>query len=84
MLFIEGLVELESLCGCVKAIKPTTLQNAITRTRIMEDVVPKAKYTAKPPITQKKRDKKPFQRESVGKDRLDDETWGELRRKKLC
>jgi hypothetical protein len=58
MLFIEGLSK--PLHGWVKAFKPETLQDAIIRTRDMEDVVLKNKPFSKPFIPQKNKDKKPF------------------------
>ena len=50
----------------------------------MEDVAPKNKYLSKPFISQKGKDKKPFQKGGSGNNRLDEETRNELRRKKLC
>jgi hypothetical protein len=82
MLFTEGLAE--PLRGWVKAFKPATLQDAIKRTLDMMDTVPKTKGPTKPYIPPKNQDKKPFQKEWTGKDRLDEETRRELRRKKLC
>jgi hypothetical protein len=82
MLFTKGLSE--PLCGWVKAFKPETLQDAIIRTRDMEDVVPKTKTFSKPFIPQKNKDKKPFQKEGTGKEKMDEATRNELRRKKLC
>ena len=49
----------------------------------MEDALPKNRFQSKPFIPQKGKDKKPFQKEGIGKNKLDDETWNELRRKKL-
>lgn len=49
----------------------------------MEDAIPKAKFPSNPLIPQKNRDKKSFQREWDGKDRLDDKTQNKLRRNKL-
>jgi hypothetical protein len=46
--------------------------------------VPKTKTFSKPFVPQKDRDRKPFQREWKGKEKLDDETRRELMRKKLC
>lgn len=82
MLFIEGLAK--PLDVCVKASKLATLQDHITKTQNMGDLVPKAKFPSKPIIPQRNKDKKPFQRDWIGKDKLDDETQGKLRRKKLC
>jgi hypothetical protein len=82
MLFTEGLTE--PLRGWVKAYRPPTLQDAILRTRDLADSVPKTKTFSKPFVPQRDRDRKPFQREWKGKEKLDDETRGELMRKKLC
>jgi hypothetical protein len=82
MLFTEGLTE--PLRGWVKAYKPHTLQDAILRTRDLADSVPKTKSFSKPFVPQKDRDRKPFQREWKGKEKLDDETRRERMRKKLC
>jgi hypothetical protein len=82
MLFIEGL--LEPLRGWVKDFKPETLQDAIVRTRDMEGAVPKTKFFSKPFIPQKSKDKKPPGKEGTGKEKLDEATKNELRRKNLC
>jgi hypothetical protein len=81
MLFTEELFE--PLRGWVKAFKVESLQDAIIRTHNMEDVVPKKKPFSKPFIPQKNKDKKPFQKEWTGKEKLDKATCNELRRKKL-
>jgi hypothetical protein len=81
MLFIDGLIE--PLREWVKAYKPPTLQDAILHTRDLEDSVPKTKTFSKPFVPQKDRDRKPFQREWKGKEKLDDETRREIMRKKL-
>jgi hypothetical protein len=82
MLFTEGLTK--PLRGWVKAYRPPTLQDAILHTRYLEDSVPKTKTFSKPVVPQRDRDRKPFQRESKGKEKLDEETRRELMRKKLC
>jgi hypothetical protein len=82
MLFTEGLTE--PLRGWVKAYRPHTLQDAILRTRDLADSASKTKPFSKPFVPQKDRDRKPFQREWKGKEKLDDETRRELMRKKLC
>jgi hypothetical protein len=81
MLFTEGLTE--PLRGWVKAYMPPTLQDAILHTRDLADSVPKTKTFSKPFVPQRDRDRKPFQREWKGKEKLDDETRRELMRKKL-
>jgi hypothetical protein len=50
----------------------------------LADSTLKTKPFSKPFVPQRDRDKKPFQREWKGKDKLDDETRRELMRKKLC
>jgi hypothetical protein len=82
MLLTEGLTE--PLRGWVKAYRPHTLQHAILHTRDLADSVPKTKPFSKPFIPQRDRDRKPFQREWKGKEKLDDEMRRELMRKKLC
>jgi hypothetical protein len=82
MLFNEGLSE--PLHGWIKAFKPETLQDVIIRTWDMEDAVPKTKKNSKPFIPQKNKYKKPFQKECIEKEKLDEVTRNELRRKKLC
>jgi hypothetical protein len=72
------------LRGWVKAYRPPTLQDAILRTRDLADSVPKTKTFSKPFVPQRDQDRKPFQREWKGKEKLDDETRRELMRKKLC
>jgi hypothetical protein len=49
----------------------------------MEDAVTNKKTVSKPFIPQKNKDKKPFQKEWIGKKKLDEVTRNELRRKKL-
>jgi hypothetical protein len=49
----------------------------------LEDSPPKTKPFSKPFVPQRDRDRKPFQREWKGKEKLDDETRRELMRKKL-
>jgi hypothetical protein len=49
----------------------------------MECTVTKNKFLPKPFLPQKNKDKKSFQKEWTGRDRLDDDDKRELRRKKL-
>jgi hypothetical protein len=81
MLFTEGLKK--TLRGWVKAYRPPTLQDAILRTRDLADSVPKTKTFSKPFVPRRDQDRKPFQREWKGKEKLDEETRQELMRKKL-
>jgi hypothetical protein len=46
--------------------------------------VPKTKTFSKPVVSQEDQDRKPFQREWKGKEKLDDATRRDLMRKKLC
>jgi hypothetical protein len=82
MLFTEGLTE--TLRGWVKAYKPPTLKDAILCTRYLANSVPNTKTFSKPFVPQRDRNRKPFQREWKGKEKLDDETRRELMRKNLC
>jgi hypothetical protein len=50
----------------------------------MEDVVPKTKTFSKPFIPQKNKDKNPFQKEGMGKEKMDEATCNELRRKNFA
>jgi hypothetical protein len=68
----------------VKAYRPHTLQDAILGTRDLADSTPKTKPFSKPFVPQRDRDRKPFQREWKGKEKLDDDTRQELMRKNLC
>jgi hypothetical protein len=72
MVFTEGLTE--PLRGWVKEYRPPTLQDSILRTRDLANSVPKTKTFSKPFVPQRDRDRKPFQREWKGKEKLDDET----------
>jgi hypothetical protein len=81
MLFTKGLTE--PLRGWVKSYRPPTLQDAILRTRDLADSVPKTKTFSKPFVPLRDQDRKPFQREWKGKEKLDDETRRDLMRKKL-
>jgi hypothetical protein len=49
----------------------------------MEDVVPKNNPFSKHFIPQKNKDKKPLQNEYTGKEKLDEATCNELRRKNI-
>ena len=58
MLFTEALNE--PLRGWLKAYKPSTLQNTISRTGYLQDSVPKNIFSAKTNFPIKDKDKKPF------------------------
>jgi hypothetical protein len=79
MLFMEGLVE--PLRGWVKDFRPNTLHEAIMKTQDMAGTTPK-KTSEKTFIPQKIQVSKPPQKPWTGKDRMDEETRREMRRKK--
>jgi hypothetical protein len=89
MLFTEGLME--PLKGWVKAFKPTSLQEAIWKTRDLGPAA-KPKFIPRPPLNNGGRDQRPpinqGGRDPKGYDkghgRIDDNTRRELRRKQLC
>ena len=58
MLFTEDLTK--PLRGWVKAYKTSTLQDAISRTRDLQDSVPKSRFSVKTNFPIKDKDKKPF------------------------
>ena len=82
MLFTEALTE--PLRGWVKAYKPPTLQDAISRARDLQDSVPKNKFPLKTNFPIRDKDKKPFQQDFPKKTWLDEDIRKDLRRKKLC
>jgi hypothetical protein len=69
MLFTEGLIE--PLRGWVKAYKPTTLQDAVSRARDLQESVPKPKFTSRPNFPTKFNDRGPPQRDSTGQPQRD-------------
>ena len=82
MLFTKALTK--PLRGWVKAYKPSTLHDAIDRTRDLQDSVPKNRFLTKMNFPIKDKDKKPFKQEWPKKTWLDDNMRKDLRRKKLC
>jgi hypothetical protein len=82
MLFVEGLME--TLWGWVKAYKPTSLQDVVSRARDMQYEVPKIRFLPKPIVTLKTKEIRLPQRDWANKPKLDEETKRELRKKKLC
>ena len=74
----------EPLRGWVKAYKPPTLQDAISRARDLQDSVPKNRFPLKTNFSVRDKDKKPFQQDFSKNTWLDDDTRKDLRRKKLC
>ena len=57
LLFIEGLAE--PLKGLVKAYRHTTLQEAVSRTRDLHNVIPRTKYPRRPLIPHKFQNQRP-------------------------
>ena len=82
MLFTEALTE--PLRGWVKAYRPTTLADAINRTRDLHDAVPKNRFPPRTNFPIKDKERKPFQKEWPKKEWMDNDTRQELRRKNLC
>ena len=82
MLFTEALTE--PLRGWVKSYKPSTLQDAISRARDIQGLVPKNRFPLKTNFPIRDKDRKPFQQEIPKKTWLDDDRRKDLRRKKLC
>ena len=72
MLFTKSLVK--PLQGWVKAFNPTSLQEAIKKTRYMGNAVAKAKAPSKPFVPPKYKDNKSFQCGGPNRDILDEET----------
>ena len=84
-MFIDGLDE--PLHGLVKTTKPTTLHDAIERTRDLQDALPKAKknFQNKSSFFSKgKEEKDAPSKESTFRKPLDIEAKRDLRRKNLC
>ena len=87
MLFTEELSK--PLCGWVKAYRPITLQDAISRTLDLQDSVPKNKQPQKTtslPENKEKPTHLPENRERIIPQRewLNEDTRRDLGRKKLC
>ena len=83
MLLVEGLTN--PLHGWVRAYRPATLLDAMSRGKDMIDALPKTKapILARHTATQGGRDTRQIHRE-VGHGHLDDETRRELWRRKFC
>ena len=83
-MFIDGLEE--PLHGLVKSTKPTTLHDAIERTRDLQDALPREKETFPSKATHSskgKEGKAAPPKESSQKKLLDNDLWRELRKNKL-
>ena len=82
MLFTEALTE--PLRGCVKSYRPTTLADAIRRTRDLQDEVPKISLPPKTNSPIEDEERKPIQKEWPMKEWVDNDTQQDLTRKNLC
>ena len=84
LLFTEGLAE--PLKRLVRDYRPTTLQEAMSRTRYLYDAILSTKYPPKPPMPHKSQNPIPHVRKflTTGKRYYSYKDWDELRRKKLC
>ena len=78
LLFTEALTE--PLRGWVKSYRPTTLEDAISRTRALQDDVPKNRFPLRTNVPIKDKERKPWPK----KEWMDNDTQQDLRRKKLC
>ena len=72
MLFKEALTK--PLWGWVKSYRPTTLEDAIIRTRDLEDGLPKNRFPPRTNFPIKDKDRKPFQTEWPKKEWMDNDT----------
>ena len=83
-MFIEGLAE--PLKGLVKAYRPTTLQEAVSKTRDLQDTIPRTKYPPRNSLPHTFQNQKPHVRNfpASGKRDYSYKDRDELRRKKLC
>ena len=84
----------------MKAYKPTSLQDAVSKARDLQESVPKPKFAPRLNFPAKFNDRRPPQRDGAGqqqrdwtgqpqrdwtgRNRMDDATRQDLRRKKLC
>ena len=84
LLFTQGLVE--TLRGLVKSYRPTTLQEAVSRTRDLQDEIPRTKYPLRPSMPLKFKNKRPMVRKfpSLGKKYYSYKDQDESRRKNIC
>ena len=57
LFFTEGLAE--PLKGLVKDYRPTTLQEAMSKTRDQQDAISRIKYPPRPPIPHKFQNQRP-------------------------
>lgn len=83
ILFIEGLSK--PLCGWVKGFEPTTLLcRQLTRLGICKMPPLKTNSLLSPLSLIRVKSSNPSRRSGPKKPKMDEETWKELRKKKLC
>lgn len=84
-MYVEGLAE--SLQGLVRSARPTTLQDAISRTRDLQDVLPRTRtpYPQRQTFHSKGKDVRiPPPKGNPGRVHIDDDVKRELKKKRLC
>ena len=84
-MFIDRLAE--PLRGLVKSSRPATLQDAVGRTRVLQEALPRtrAPFPQRPAFQPKGKDARvPPQKGNQGRGPLDNDTLRDLRRRKLC
>ena len=84
LLFTQGLVE--TLRGLVKSYRPTTLQEVVSRTRDLQDEIPRTKYPLRPSMPLKFKNKRPMVRKfpSLGNKYYSYKDQDESSRKNIC
>ena len=84
-MFVEGLAE--PLRGLVRSTKPATLQDAISRTRDLQDVLPRTwtPYPQRQPFQSKGKDVRiPPPKGNPERVQIEDDVKRELKKKRLC
>ena len=84
-MYVEGLAE--PLRGLVRSTRPTTLQDTISTTRDLQDVLPKTRtpYPQRQTFQSKGKDMRiPPPKGNPGRVQLDDDARRELKKKRLC
>ena len=83
--FIKGFPE--PLCGLVKSRRPSMLQEVLVYAKDLQGNIPKtrAPFHAWTPFPQKGHETRtPLPRTTQGRGQLDEDTWKDLQRRKLC
>ena len=91
LVFIFTEVLAEPLKGLVKSHKPTNLNDAMSLTRDLQNVLPRTRFPPKPNFKFERKhwkkdapDKKFWQKDTLEKNNKEGKNRDELRRKKLC